>query len=267
MQIINPIHNNLRSRKNEFLNANPFPYLVLDDFLESSYYRSLCDVLDGEIQHMGKNFGSEVESQKSISLNSNLPDVVTDIVDTLNSDQWLNNLKSLTGISTLTSTLVGNSMLANYHEMQSGGLLGSHVDHSHEPELGLPHVLNIIIYLSADWKREFGGATLFYDKNGVSPLAKIEYRPNRAVIFLHTPYSFHGVDRLLNNGSIKRRTLYVDYYSTSINPFGHLELNFSNKWFKHDTTFRLPNFNEYFKIKNLNYSKAFIKYWIRRLIN
>ena len=96
--------------------------------------------------------------------------------------------------------------------------------------------------------------------------AKVEYKPNRAVIFLHTPYSFHGVEPLHGNGEIKRRTLYVDYYSITKDPFAHMHFDFSNKWFKHDTTFRLPNLTDYFKYKNLNYSKAYLKYLIRRIM-
>jgi Rps23 Pro-64 3,4-dihydroxylase Tpa1-like proline 4-hydroxylase len=266
MHIINPLHHNLLSRKEEFFSAKPFPFLVIDDFLEESFYQSLRNVLHANNTSMGRNFTTEVESNKSISLNSNLPGLVSDIVDVLNTDEWVEKLKSLTGIDTLTATQNGNTMLANYHEMKSGGLLGSHVDHSHEPILGFPHVLNIILYLSDDWKTEYGGATLFYDKNGVKPLSKVEYKPNRAVIFLHTPFSFHGVERLQNNGEVMRKTLYVDYYSRTTNPFNHMKFDFSNKWFKHDTTFRLPHLSDYLKLKNKNYTKAYIKYLLRRII-
>jgi hypothetical protein len=265
MQMINPIYHDLLSKKEKFLLTKPFPFVVLDDFLELSYYNSLSSVLNSNNPIMGKYFKTEVESNKSISLNSHLPDHVTNIVDVLNSSDWVENLKSLTGIDTLISTQNGNTMLANYHEMKSGGLLGSHVDHSYEPELGFPHVLNIILYLSNDWKTEFGGSTLFYDKNGAIPKAKVEYKPNRAVIFLHTPYSFHGVEKLQNNGEIKRKTLYVDYYSTSKNPFNQMEFEFSNKWFEHGTTFRLPNLKDYLKYRNRIYFKPYIKYWFNRL--
>ena len=49
-------------------------------------------------------------------------------------------------------------MLANYHEMGSNGFLGSHVDHSSDPNTGYPHVLNVILYLSSEWKSSYGGA-------------------------------------------------------------------------------------------------------------
>lgn len=266
MRIINQKHESLVERKQEFLTKSPFPFIVLDDFLDEFFFAELNGVLENSTSVMGRDFKTEVESNKSISLNSNLPSMVSSIVDELNKDWWVHNLKELTGMDTLVSTENGNTLLANYHEMKSGGRLGSHVDHSHEPQLGLPHVLNVILYLSSDWRPEFGGATLFFNKNGSKALAKVDYKPNRAVIFLHTPYSFHGVERLQNNGEIKRKTLYVDYYSTSFDPFANMKFDFPNKWFKHDTTFRLPKFFDYLKYRNLIYSKAYLKYIFRKLV-
>ncbi len=262
MDVLNPIYNNLSNLKDSFFSAKPFPYIVLDDFLDPLYFSELSKVLNGNSRpELGKSFETDVEFNKAISLNSNLPELVSNIVTKLNSQIWLNNLKDLTGINTLVSTNNGNTLLANYHEMTQGGLLGSHVDHSFEPELGLPHVLNIVIYLSSDWDPNFGGGTLLYNRTGSKVIAKIDYRPNRAIIFLHTPYSFHGVDRLKNNGSIVRKTLYVDYYSESFDPFKEMKFDFPNIWFKHATTFRLPRFLDYFKSKNSYYARTFYQYW------
>ena len=72
---------------------------------------------------------------------------------------YTNALNKLTNIKQLFSTQKGNTALANYHEMYESGFLGSHVDHSPEPETGLPHVLNIILYLSENWDKSWGGAT------------------------------------------------------------------------------------------------------------
>lgn len=261
MEIINQKYKSLSRLKNDFFRASPFPYVVLDDFLDPEYFTVLTETLqqNNDIV-MGRHFTSDVESKKSISLNSRLPDLVSNIVAELNSQNWVDNLKELTGIETLVTTHNGNVLLANYHEMKSGGLLGSHVDHSHEPEAGLPHVLNIIIYLSSDWRVDFGGSTIFFNPTGDEAKTKVDYMPNRAVIFLHTPYTFHGVDRLKDNGDIKRKSLYVDYYSESFTPFKHMELPFKNHWFKHGTTFRLPRLSDYIKWKNRMYAKTYIKY-------
>ena len=79
---------------------------------------------------------------------------------------FIKNLSKLSKIKDLFSTNVGNTALANYHEMYESGFLGTHVDHSSEPNTGLPHVLNIILYLSKNWDRSWGGSTMFANKNG-----------------------------------------------------------------------------------------------------
>lgn len=263
MNILNPKHNNLASLKTVFFEAKPFPYIVLDNFLDAEYFEELTKILDSKDRpSLGKSFKTDVEFNKAISLNSVLPVHVSAIVDELNKPYWVENLRGLTGIESLIATTNGNTLLANYHEMTQGGLLGSHVDHSFEPELGLPHVLNIVLYLSSDWDSGFGGGTMFFNKSGAKAVAKVDYKPNRAIVFLHTPYSFHGVDRLKGNGSIVRKTLYVDYYSESFDPFQDMKFDFPNKWFKHSTTFRLPNFLDYFKKKNRYYLKTYLKYWL-----
>jgi hypothetical protein len=265
MEIINQKYKSLSKLKNDFFNARPFPHIILDDFLDGNFFKLLTEILQ---QHneilMGKNFSSDVESNKSITTNSQLPVLVSKIVDELNTQNWVDNFKKLTGIETLVAS---KSKLANYHEMECGGILGPHVDHSSEPNLGLPHVLNIIIYISSDWEVDFGGSTIFFNPTGVEAKSKVEYIPNRAVIFLHTPYSFHGVDRLKDNGDIKRKTLYIDYYSESITPFKHMELPFKNHWFKHGTTFILPKLSDYLKSQNRNYAKTYIKYLFGKAVS
>ena len=149
--------------------------------------------------------------------------------------------------------------------MYESGFLGTHVDHSSEPDTGLPHVLNIILYLSKKWDKSWGGATMFANKNGRKIEKTINYIPNRAVIFLHSPFTFHGVTKIKNN-LVKRSTIYVDYYSRNKNPYNHLDLNFKNVWFKHPTTFILPKFKDYFLKKNRVYLKKMVKHKIKSLL-
>ena len=102
----------------------------------------------------GRTFDSDIEKNKWASKNERLSNSLKQIIDELNSKSFLENLYNLSHIKDLFSTTEGNTALANYHEMYKSGFLGTHVDHSSEPNTGLPHVLNIIFYLS---------------KNGISP--------------------------------------------------------------------------------------------------
>jgi len=113
---------NLNSRKKEFLNANPFPYLVIDEFLEPDYFKNIKKILNEMTTSVdGRNFNTEVEKKKWISLNSSLPNLIKQIIDSLHADEWVNNVQNLTGIDSLIKTSHGNTILANYHEMEPGG--------------------------------------------------------------------------------------------------------------------------------------------------
>ncbi|TAL61025.1 MAG: 2OG-Fe(II) oxygenase [Legionella sp.] len=270
MDIINTEYLSLEDRSEFFFNARPFPHLVLDNFLEKNFFLNLKNIFEQITDSTaGKRFNSAVEEKKWISLNSNLPDAVTKIVDSLNSETWVKSMRGLTGINSLIATPNGNTRLANYHVMDPGGILGPHVDHSHEPLKGIPHVLNTILYLSDSWENQAGGATLFYDAKGEKAVSRIEYKPNRAVIFLHTPYSFHGVERIKQDTKEKRRTVYVDYYSESYQPYKEMSLDFDSTWFKHGTTFKLDSFFDYLKIKNSHYARSMLRYhfnrWVKKM--
>ena len=178
----------------------------------------------------------------------------------------MEQLKKLTDITDICADDINYSNLSNYHVMNSNGILGSHVDHSFHDLTKSKHVLNIVIYLSQDWKPSYGGNTLLFNSNGKKIEKKIEYIPNRALIFLHTPYSFHGVDRIIENIPIKRKTFYIDYYSKLDNPYKHFTLPFKNHYFSHSTFFVMPKLKYYLINKNFKYIYPYLNYNFRKII-
>lgn len=265
MDILNKKYKDLGKYSNEFMLAKPYPHLVLDNFLNENFFLSLDIENFNKDPKRGKTFNTNIEKNKWISKNNELSNNLKQIIDTLNSSEFVDNLQNLSKIKELFSTTEGNTALANYHEMYESGFLGTHVDHSSEPNTGLPHVLNIILYLSKNWKNEWGGETILANPKGTKIGKKINFIPNRAVIFLHSPFTFHGVTEIKNN-TIKRSTIYVDYYSKNLDPYNHLKLDFKNIWFKHPTTFILPNIKDYFFKKNRAYLKKMIKHRIKSFL-
>lgn len=266
MQIINKKYLNLSKLRKSFHGGKPFPHLILDNFLTQNFFKKLNLGGFNTLRKQGKNFNTNFEKNKWISKNSQLPKQIKLIINELNKKEWIYNLSQLSKIDSLFSTKVSNTDLANYHEMKEKGYLGPHVDHSDDPDTGKPHVLNILLYLSKQWKDDWGGSTLLYDKKGKKIIKEVQYKPNRAIIFLHTPYSFHGVKEIFNDDQI-RSSIYVDYYSRSTDPYKSINLKFKNKWFKHGTCFVLPNTVDYFKIKNFKYTKTFLNYNLKKLLS
>jgi len=166
MNIISDNHYDLKRKKDFFLSQKPFPHIHLRNFFKEDFFKNFS-TSQIDIKKEEKNlFTTEFENKKWISKNTDLPVLTKKIIEELNSQLWINNLKELTGIGALIGTKVGNTKLANYHEMQAGGLLSPHVDHSSDPETGFPHVLNIVVYLTDSWKMEWGGGTDLLDSKG-----------------------------------------------------------------------------------------------------
>ena len=264
MKILNEIYNDLSELNFKFENAKPYPHVVLDNFLNKEFFENLDVEKIIANKDVGTNFQTDIEKNKWASKNVELSKNISLIVNELYKSDFIKNLEKLCRIEDLFSTNLGNIELANYHEMYESGFLGTHVDHSSEPKTGLPHVLNIILYLSKKWDKQWGGATMLANKNGTKIEKIIDYIPNRAVIFLHSPFTFHGVTKIKNNKT-KRSSIYVDYYSKNKNPYRHLKLDFKNVWFKHPTTFILPKVKDYFPKKNRVYLKKMIKHKIKSL--
>lgn len=264
--IINKKYNDLTSFNIEFKNAKPFPHIILDNFLDKNFFLNLNTNSFNIEKYRNDHLDTFLERNKSNSRNVDLSDVIKKLVEELNSDSFIKNLKKLTGMDELFQTSVGNTALSNYHEMYESGFVGTHVDHSSEPKTGYPHVLNILIYLTKGWDKSWGGSTILANKTGKKIEKIVDYIPNRAVIFLHTPFSFHGVQELKGNLK-KRSSVYVDYYSTNKKPYLNFNLNFKNVWFKHPATFILPNFKDFFIKKNRSYLKRMIKHKIKSIVS
>ena len=265
---INKKHYNLSSMSNIFFMGRPFPHLVIDDFLSEDFILSLRGMNSPyQDKKNGRIFNTDFENEKFITLNDNLHPHLKNLLQELSSERWISNLQELTGIRDLFTTDINFAKLSNYHEMSSSGFLGPHVDHGSLPGTENPHVLNIIIYLTEDWGSGDGGGTQLFDAKGQEVMETIEYKFNRAIFFLHTPYSFHGVERISRNSFHKRKTLYIDYYSKAHNYFNIPIDPFLKNWFNHGTYFVLPYIKYLSSIKNFKYLKSFSQYHINQMIS
>ncbi len=115
MKVINENYSNLESYSVKFQNAKPFPHIILDNFLEQSFFLSLETEKFGIEKFKNTHLDTFLERNKSNSRNVDLSDDIKKLVDELNSEKFVNQLRKLTGIKELFQTSVGNTALSNYH--------------------------------------------------------------------------------------------------------------------------------------------------------
>jgi hypothetical protein len=275
------IKNRLSNTKINWEN-HPFPYAIIDNFLPDEVFKKITDGLQdvNKFQDLKKKFSSHVELNKKVYGDSDLNEVLKMPINILGGSLVKNYIEKYFEGEKLIS-LCDWPDYAGYfpfHSMTNGGILGSHVDHSHSKN-GDIHIGNAIFYVSPKWENSWGGETLLFDSSGFKILKSIEPAPNRLILFIHSATSFHGVNKVSSPNEINRSTYYMDYYVKE-NSLSKINQVLKKKCEKkpvysfHSTSF-VPFFPlgfKSFKIKSLfmkntyPYLKTFLKYLISRFL-
>jgi hypothetical protein len=246
----------------KFINSTPFPHVVIDDFLEPELYEKIL-IESKRFHEMSKNRGrtysTSVESEKWTSQGLKLNPTLIDVGKFFGSNDFLNFLQEITEIKKLISITDFNSdSIGFFAVMKKNSYLGPHIDHMYDMTGNSGyHILNIIFYISNSWDPNWGGST-FLRNRSTGEYCSVEYKPNRALIFLHTPQSEHGTSRISSIASEDRMSIYFDFYSPDKSCLDHLGLNV--KLTKSPHLFFLPNFIDYFSPKNYSYLKFQLKH-------
>ena len=87
-----------------------------------------------------------------------------------------------------------------WHMHSKGGNNNVHLDYNLHPKMGMQRKLNIIVYLTKEWKKEWGGGLELWshDKETNSPkecVKVVDNIFNRAIIFDTTQNSWHGLPK------------------------------------------------------------------------
>jgi len=200
--------------KNQFKGAVPFDHVVIDNFLSQDLAKALEN--DFPIDKLNElyTYNNPLE-HKFASNNWNLfPPTTYAFLEYLNSATVVEKMSTLCGIELKADFGLHGG---GWHIHGDGGKLNPHLDYSIHPKLGLQRKLNLILYLSSDWKEEYGGHLGLWsnDTNSNQP-AKLEREVavgfNKALIFDTTQSSWHGISRIIKAPSGNFRKSLAVYY-------------------------------------------------------
>jgi hypothetical protein len=205
-----PLQTSIRTFKQE----KPFPFVIIDQFLETSLAAELeADFLpyDSPKWFVYKN---QIEDKKALNDWNVFPPTTYCFFSYLNSPEFVTILSSLVD----TQLYVDQGLHGGgWHVHGPGGNLNPHLDYSIHPKLKLQRKLNLIIYISNALREEHGGHLGLYahDAKSQQP-GKCEHeiapRYNRAVLFDTTQHSWHGMSRGLSQPEgIYRKSLAIYY--------------------------------------------------------
>jgi Rps23 Pro-64 3,4-dihydroxylase Tpa1-like proline 4-hydroxylase len=192
----------------EYRTAKPFPHCVIDDFYDAGKLEQVLREWPEKMSY--KEAGTSKKAH--LSKFSSFGPVTQEVMEDLNSSEFLGELERLTGIEDLIPDpyLKGGGL----HFIPPGGFLNVHADFNWHEELRAIRKINLLLYLNKDWK--WNGDLLLCDEEK-NPVVTVPPVFNRCVIFNTTSTSYHGHPEPLKSPR-PRLSIALYYYQKAERP-------------------------------------------------
>ena len=212
------ISENIEIWKTEYIEAQPFPHIVIDDFFNANILKKAeQEFVPFKKQQDWMTFRHPMEWQKNTTYHDfMIPFFTRHLIYELNSQPFLNFLQELTGIECILPdpALIGGGL----HSVLPGGSLEVHADFNTHPKTQFKRRINLLLYLNNDWDESYGGNLELWNTTMTQCEHSIEPIFNRVVIFNTTSDSYHGHPHPLTCPEDRIRKSIAIYYYTSEPP-------------------------------------------------
>ena len=202
----------------KFISARPFRHIAIDDFLDTDFAQSLLDGFPPFNEKLAINENGEVGGKAVHEKISTLGPVWRKLDKLVQSADFRTVISDITGIAELKFD--PHYFGGGTHENLQGQGLNPHVDFNFHPVTRQHRRLNLILYLSPEWKQEWGGAIQLhrdpYEPPAKDDIVTITPAFNRAVIFETTEYSWHSFRRInlpQDKRNLSRKSFALYYYT------------------------------------------------------
>lgn len=206
--------NNLNILKKSWQSADPFPHVVIDNFLDENLAQLVADEFPNFNDDFWYDYENPLEIKKACSDWNKFPKNIYSVFFNLLSNDVVSKLSYISDTKLYADYGLHGGGL---HCHKSGGKLNAHLDYSIHPKVGLQRKINIILYISKDWNSDWNGSLGLWKHNNETNLPgelihKIECKFNRALIFDTTMNSWHGLPDPVKCPDNKSRNSLATYY-------------------------------------------------------
>lgn len=198
----------------EYQRGEPFPYIVIDDFMPSEMLESCLNGFSSLKDLKDSKYNAPQERLKSSFNPDIMPQELRSLFYSFNSRPFLKIIENITGIKGLIPDpyFLG----AGFHEIQQGGHLSVHADFNHHVLMNLERRVNVLIYMNKDWQDNYGGQLELWDKTMTHAIRNIVPLFNRCVIFSTTSESYHGnPNPVAHPDLVSRKSIALYYYTAT----------------------------------------------------
>ncbi len=214
--------NNIGITSNDYQNITPFPHWYKDNILDETYAKLVQQEILNIPLSMFDRYENPFEQKYTLRDKNAYPYFTQKLIDYLISDQFVCILSDLVGCQLFVDT---TKNFYGIHMYKPGDKLDIHVDAGLHPTLNIRKQLTLGIYLSSDWKKEYGCALEIWDGEDASQpnpklkecITQIHPMFNRLVLFTNTDNSWHGNPNPVayDNPDARRIFITLSYLSNS----------------------------------------------------
>jgi len=184
----------------EFRNAKPFNHVVIDNF----FFPEIADKLSEEFPDynnddiMSGKYDSPLENKKTLNHWDKFPPCTYRAFMSFGDATFVERIKHLINADDVYFDYGLNG--GGWHMHGKGGNNNIHLDYNMHPKLHMQRKLNLIVYLTKNWKHEWGGGLELWshDEATNSPSAcvkTVDNLYNRAILFDTSQNSWHGLPK------------------------------------------------------------------------
>jgi Rps23 Pro-64 3,4-dihydroxylase Tpa1-like proline 4-hydroxylase len=179
-----------RTRREEFMKAEPYPHIVIDDFLPTEVAEKALAEFDQAVDGWNHYYHYN-EKKLALTDVTKMGPTIQSIFEGLQSRPFIDLIEQLSGIERLIADpeLDGAGM----HVSRPGGFLNVHTDFlTHTSNRSWSRQINVIIFFNKDWEEAWGGNLELWDADMTHAIKSVPPVFNRCVIFNTRPKSYHG---------------------------------------------------------------------------
>lgn len=203
--IVEKLHNNREILKKDFSIKGRINSCFIDDLLPTEIAKDIYDAFPSP---------EEMAIHKSLRENKRIAaqmdlyhPLLEEAVYAFQDPRVVKIVEEITGIKEMIPDeklyAGGISLMAH------GNFLNPHLDNSHDNDRENYRVLNLLYYVTPDWKIENGGNLELWDKGTKKPQRTILSGFNRLVLMITNKASYHSVSKVVSDG---KRCCISNYY-------------------------------------------------------
>ncbi len=191
-----------------FKEASPFPYLVIDNFLEPFLAECLLDDFP-PITLMHRSHHYLFSNKCELSFWANTSESFHRLHACLSSHDFKSWLSKICDEDLFLDPVYYGEL----HQAQDGGYLDIHTDFNlHPRQETWVHRVTMLIYLNKDWQKNYGGELQLQDR-AMQTSTEIAPVFNRCVIMRSDNTTYHGYQRLNLPPEISRKSILINFYT------------------------------------------------------